>query len=62
MMQGYRRVAIVETFYNVLEQIHNKVSQHAGSKKTYAKVVMHFCEGSWDLLVISYVSVTFSCA
>ena len=37
-MQGYRRVAIVEEFYHILKQIHDKDCLHAGSRKTYARV------------------------
>eukprot|EP00731_Ephydatia_muelleri_P037167 Em0406g2a len=36
-MQGYRRVAIVEEFYHILKQIHDKDCLHAGSRKTYAR-------------------------
>ena len=41
MLKGYRRVAIVEEFYDILQQIHDKESVHAGSRKTYARV-RHF--------------------
>ena len=37
-MKGYRRVAIVEEFYHILKQIHDKDCLHAGSRKTYARV------------------------
>ena len=39
-MKGYRRVAIVEEFYYILKQIHDKdcLHMHAGSRKTYARV------------------------
>ena len=37
-MKSYRRVAIVEEFYHILKQIHDKDCLHAGSKKTYARV------------------------
>eukprot|EP00731_Ephydatia_muelleri_P025393 Em0017g476a len=38
IMKGYRRVAIVEEFYHILKQIHDKDCLHAGSRKTYARV------------------------
>eukprot|EP00731_Ephydatia_muelleri_P004943 Em0002g1119a len=38
MMKAYRRVATVEEFYSILEQVHSKDCLHAGSKKTFAKV------------------------
>ena len=41
-MQGYRRVAIVEEFYHILKQIHDKDCLHAGSRKTYARVSSYF--------------------
>ena len=31
IMKGYRRVAIVEEFYHILKQIHDKDCLHAGS-------------------------------
>ena len=37
-MKGYRWVAIVEEFYHILKQIHDKDCLHAGSRKTYARV------------------------
>ena len=37
-MKGYRRVAIVEEFYHILKQIHDKDCLHAGSRTTYARV------------------------
>ena len=37
-MKGYRRVAIVEEFYHILKQIHDKDCLHAVSRKTYARV------------------------
>ncbi|KAL5515506.1 hypothetical protein EMCRGX_G000680 [Ephydatia muelleri] len=37
-MKGYRRVAIVEEFYHILKQNHDKDCLHAGSRKTYARV------------------------
>eukprot|EP00731_Ephydatia_muelleri_P013631 Em0007g941a len=37
-MKSYRRVAIVEEFYPILKQIHDKDCLHAGSRKTYARV------------------------
>ena len=39
IMKGYRRVAIVEEFYHILKQIHDKDCLHAGSRKTYASVI-----------------------
>ena len=38
MMGGYRRVAVVEEFADILCQIHNKDCLHAGMKKTFARV------------------------
>ena len=38
MMKGYRRVAVVEEFAEILAQVHNKDCLHAGMKKTYARV------------------------
>lgn len=38
MMRGYRRVAVVEEFSEILSQIHNKDCLHAGMKKTFARV------------------------
>ena len=38
MMKASRRVATVEEFYSILEQVHSKDCLHAGSKKTFAKV------------------------
>ena len=38
MMSGYRRVAVVEDFTEILSQIHNKDCLHAGMKKTFARV------------------------
>ena len=38
VMKGHRRVAIVEDFFQILEQVHNNDCLHAGSKKTYARV------------------------
>ncbi|KAL5515536.1 hypothetical protein EMCRGX_G000713 [Ephydatia muelleri] len=38
MMKASHRVATVEEFYSILEQVHSKVCLHAGSKKTFAKV------------------------
>ena len=38
MMKASRRVATVEEFYSILEQVHSKDCLHAGSKKTVAKV------------------------
>ena len=32
-------MAIVEDFHDILQQIHNKDCLHAGSKKTYARVM-----------------------
>eukprot|EP00731_Ephydatia_muelleri_P029863 Em0021g386a len=37
-MKGYRRVTIVEEFYHILKQIHDKDCLQAGSRKTYARV------------------------
>ncbi|KAL5516127.1 hypothetical protein EMCRGX_G001398 [Ephydatia muelleri] len=36
-MNALRRVATVEEFYSILEQVHSKDCLHAGSKKTFAK-------------------------
>ncbi|KAL5476073.1 hypothetical protein EMCRGX_G025976 [Ephydatia muelleri] len=38
MMKASRRVATVEEFYSILEQVHSKDCLHAGSKKTFAKI------------------------
>ena len=38
MLKGHRRVAIVEEFLEILEQVHNKDCLHAGTTKTYARV------------------------
>ncbi len=38
MMSGYRRVAVAEEFYGILQQVHNKDCLHAGLKKTFARV------------------------
>ena len=38
VMKASRRVATVEEFYSILEQVHSKDCLHAGSKKTFAKV------------------------
>lgn len=38
MMSGYRKVAVVEEFSQILQQVHNKDCLHAGFKKTYARV------------------------
>eukprot|EP00731_Ephydatia_muelleri_P021616 Em0014g207a len=38
MMKASRRVATVEEFYSILEQVHSKDCLHAGSTKTFAKV------------------------
>ena len=35
MMKGYRRVAFVEEFCDILKQIHNNEGLHAGVKKTF---------------------------
>ena len=40
MMKASRRVATVEEFYSILEQVHSKDCLHAGSKKTFAKICM----------------------
>ena len=37
-MRNYRRVAIVEDFWSILEQAHNRDCVHAGVRKTFAKV------------------------
>ena len=49
MMGGYRRVAVVEEFADILRQIHNKDSLHAGMKKTFARV--HTTQRTHKLLV-----------
>ena len=41
MVKGFGRVAIVEDFYNILQQIHNKDCLHACSKKTFARVYIN---------------------
>ena len=38
MMKASHRVATVEEFYSILEQVHSKDCLHAGSTKTFAKV------------------------
>ena len=38
MMNASRRVATVEEFSSILEQVHSKSCLHAGSKMTFAKV------------------------
>ena len=38
LMKGYRRVAFVEEFWDILKQIHNNNGLHAGVKKTFARV------------------------
>ncbi|KAL5500264.1 hypothetical protein EMCRGX_G011791 [Ephydatia muelleri] len=35
-MKGYRRVAFVEEFWDILKKIHNSDGLHAGVKKTFA--------------------------
>lgn len=40
MLKGFRRVAVVEDFYDILQQIHDKDCLHAGSKKTFARVII----------------------
>ena len=37
MMKNYRRVAIVEEFWNILKQIHDRDCIHAGIKKTFSR-------------------------
>ena len=37
-MSGHRRVAYVEDFYDILNQVHDKDCLHTGSKKTYSRV------------------------
>eukprot|EP00731_Ephydatia_muelleri_P003675 Em0001g3675a len=38
MMKASHRVATVEEFYSILEQVHSKDCLHAGSTKTFAKI------------------------
>ena len=38
MMSGYRRVAVAEEFFGILQQVHNKDCLHAGMRKIYAMV------------------------
>ena len=40
MMSGYRRVAVAEELFGILQQVHNKecLRLHAGMRKTYARV------------------------
>lgn len=42
IMKGFRRVAIVEDFYVILRQVHDKDCVHAGYKKTYARVIISY--------------------
>ena len=37
IMRNYRRVAIVEDFWSILEQAHNRDCVHAGVRKTFAE-------------------------
>ena len=37
-MKNYRRVAVVEDYCDILQQVHNHDCLHAGVRKTFAKV------------------------
>ncbi len=42
MMRGYRKVAVVEDFFSILQQIHDKDCIHGGVKKTFKRVSESF--------------------
>ncbi|KAL5509343.1 hypothetical protein EMCRGX_G004698 [Ephydatia muelleri] len=60
LMKGYRRVAFVEEFWDILKQIHNNDGLHAGVKKTFARV-----QGTYSFLprsvVEQYVKLCSAC-
>ena len=45
MMSGYRKVAILEDFFDILQQVHGKDCLHTKWKKTDARVSFQFIFG-----------------